>query len=661
MSRRIIYGAGARSVGIAITSNTKSMSMVSITSPNNFKSTIGSTGSCIYKKSNNKNMNMNNHTRQMNYMSTFTAGGVQRIKIPFVLQRGGTSKGIFFQKDDLPDCPKLRDIVIKDIFGSPDIRQIDGLGGADVLTSKVAIISKRNNNNSSNNNYNYNYNNNNNNTIVFADVNYLFGQVEFGSDENSRVLYDVNCGNISAGVGPYAIEEGLIEVNDQTVTATATTTNDNDDDTTRYNYHQKVRIYNVNTNKIIVAEVPVQKVNIQQQQQQSNQADTTTRKSQHITSCWIVIEDGTYQIDGVPGSSAYLPIDFSNCVGTLSTSFSNNDDDDDTDGDNDEESDSDNDNDSDSDSDSNNLPSLLLPTGNVQDTVIVDNHSYDVSLIDVANFVVHIDGRQLGLVGNESSIHIMNNTQLWNTVRKIRYEAAKLVLKEDDITLTKPFTSVVFPFLQHGQQHEEEAGGGGGGYESIRGDRIDNDNSDNYGNSRDATALIHFRSFVLFCDHVHKAYPGTAGNATAAAALIDGTVVNDVMKFSSKDSSEQQHNDGNDESTRTTTTASRMTEISRRTRNKIVTIGHPSGRMSIRSEIEETITTVEKQTNIDYNTAADISIGATAAVTDTTTSTACATSRKFSLKRSIIGRTSRRIAEGYVYLKPDTVRRLNNT
>ncbi|OEU13879.1 DUF453-domain-containing protein [Fragilariopsis cylindrus CCMP1102] len=622
MSRRIIYGAGTRSVGVAITSNTKSMSMTSITSSNKLKSIIGLIGSSIYNKSKNMNinmnmnMNMNYHKRQMrNYMSTFTTagGGVQqRIKIPYVLQRGGTSKGIFFLYDDLPDCPKLRDIVIKDIFGSPDMRQIDGLGGADVLTSKVAIISKRRINNY-NNNSNDNNNDDHNCTIVFADVDYLFGQVEFGSDdENSRVLYDVNCGNISAGVGPYAIEEGLIEVNDETVTATAATATNDDDDTTRYNYHQKVRIYNVNTNKIIVAEVPVQKVNIQQQ---SNKADTTTRASQHTTSRWIVIEDGTYQIDGVPGSSAYLPIDFSNCVGTLSTS-------------------------------------------NVQDTVIVDNHSYDVSLIDVANFVVHIDGRQLGLVGNESSIHIMNNIQLWNTVRKIRYEAAKLVLKEDDITLTRPFTSVVFPFLQHGQQHDEEAGGSLGGYESIRGDRIENENSDNNGNSGDATAPIDFRSFVLFCDHVHKVYPGTAGNATAAAALIDGTVVNDVMQFSSKDSSEQQHID---ESTRITTTASRMTEISRRTRNKIVTIGHPSGRMSIRSEIEETITTVEKQTNIDNDTAADISIGATAAVTHTTTTTDCATSRKFTLKRSIIGRTSRRIAEGYVYLKPDTVRRLNNT
>jgi 2-methylaconitate cis-trans-isomerase PrpF len=329
-SRQIICRAGAaltRSVGV--------------TTMPKFKSIIGligsssSSSSSIYNK--NKNMNMNNHKMQMmNYISTtFTSGPGgrrrrrRRIKITYVLQRGGTSKGIFFHKDDLPDCPKLRYIVIQDIFGSPDIRQIDGLGGADVLTSKVAIINKRNNKSKDNNNNS----NIDDNTIVFADVDYVFGQVEFGSgdDENenststasAKVLYDVNCGDISAGVGTYAIEEGLIEVNDETVTATkttaTTTTNDHDDNTQRYNYHQKVRIYNVNTNKIIVSEAPVEKINIQQkeQHQQSNKANTTTTStnSQHTSSRWIVIEDGTYQIDGVLGPSAYLPLDFQTVLG----------------------------------------------------------------------------------------------------------------------------------------------------------------------------------------------------------------------------------------------------------------------------------------------------------------------------------------------------------
>ena len=98
---------------------------------------------------------------------------------------------------------------------------------------------------------------------------------------------------------------------------------------------------------------------------------------------WMVVEDGQYEIDGVPGTSAYLPLDFSNCVGTLGNSIGGH-------GGHGEKS---------------NQGSLsLLHTGNVRDTVVVDDRSYDVSLLDVANFVVHIDGRQLGLTGNEPSM-----------------------------------------------------------------------------------------------------------------------------------------------------------------------------------------------------------------------------------------------------------------
>ena len=507
-----------------------------------------------------------------------------RRKIPFVVQRGGTSKGIFFRKHDLPACPKLRDLVIQDAFGSPDIRQIDGLGGADVLTSKVAIVSERNNNSNCNSNINDRHTDTDTENAV-ADVDYLFGQVEFGgitsTDDNHdnengnkndvndigttpRILYDVNCGNISAGVGPYAIEEGLIEVNDDTVTPTEI------DGGTSRKYHQKVRIYNVNTDKIILAEVPVEKVLVKHE-------DDCMTADAH----WMVVEDGQYKIDGVPGTSAYLPLDFSNCVGTLGNSESNQ------------------------------GSFLLLPTGNVRDTVVVDDRSYDVSLLDVANFVVHIDGRQLGLTGKEPSVKILNDVELWNTVRRIRYEAAKLVMKEHEITLTKPFTSVVFPFLRN---H---------GYESIRGDRICDDDIDLIDSDSDTT--IDFRSFVLFCDHPHKAYPGTASNATAAAALIDGTVVNDVMNKHIETAT---------------------TKMDRRNRGKIVTIGHPSGRMLVSSKIEET-KTAEERLLTENNTSLD--------------ATAAAATSAFSLKRSVIGRTSRRIADGCLYLKPDTVRRLNNS
>src|SRR5690606_30375825 len=107
--------------------------------------------------------------------------------IPCVLMRGGTSKGPFFHARDLPANPALRDQVLLAVLGSPDLRQIDGIGGADPLTSKVAIVSPS--------------------TRPDADVDYLFGQVLV---DEARVDYGQNCGNMLAGVGPFAIEAGLV-------------------------------------------------------------------------------------------------------------------------------------------------------------------------------------------------------------------------------------------------------------------------------------------------------------------------------------------------------------------------------------------------------------------------------------------------------------------
>ncbi|HWR31822.1 MAG TPA: PrpF domain-containing protein [Negativicutes bacterium] len=90
-------------------------------------------------------------------------------------------------KNELPADPVLRDKVILAIYGSPDLRQIDGLGGADLLTSKLAIISPP--------------------TVPEADVNYTFGQV---STAEAFVDYGGNCGNISSAVGPFAIDKGLV-------------------------------------------------------------------------------------------------------------------------------------------------------------------------------------------------------------------------------------------------------------------------------------------------------------------------------------------------------------------------------------------------------------------------------------------------------------------
>lgn len=108
-------------------------------------------------------------------------------RIPCLLMRGGTSKAACFLDSDLPDQGELRDRVLLAAMGSPDSRQIDGVGGADPLTSKVAIIkaSRR----------------------PDADVDYLFAQVIV---DEPRVDYGQNCGNVLAAVGPFAIERGLV-------------------------------------------------------------------------------------------------------------------------------------------------------------------------------------------------------------------------------------------------------------------------------------------------------------------------------------------------------------------------------------------------------------------------------------------------------------------
>lgn len=112
-------------------------------------------------------------------------------EIPCMLMRGGTSKGLYFLASDLPeDIDKIHDVLLA-AMGSPDERQIDGVGGAHPLTSKVAIVSKS--------------------TSDDADVDYLFMQV---SVDKAEVSSSQNCGNLLAGVGAFAIETGLVDAGD---------------------------------------------------------------------------------------------------------------------------------------------------------------------------------------------------------------------------------------------------------------------------------------------------------------------------------------------------------------------------------------------------------------------------------------------------------------
>jgi 4-oxalomesaconate tautomerase len=165
--------------------------------------------------------------------------------------RGGTSKGPFFLGSDLPTDTMLRDRVLLAVMGSPDKRQIDGLGGAEPLTSKVAIVSRS--------------------QRPGCDVDYLFAQVVI---EQPLVDVSPNCGNMLAGVGPFAIERGLVPAVDPVTS---------------------VSIYMVNTGNLARALVP--------------------------TPGGVVRYDGDTAIAGVPGTAAAIHVDFLDTAGSVCESL----------------------------------------------------------------------------------------------------------------------------------------------------------------------------------------------------------------------------------------------------------------------------------------------------------------------------------------------------
>lgn len=161
--------------------------------------------------------------------------------------RGGTSKGPFFLASDLPTDVNLRDRILLAVMGSPDARQIDGIGGADPLTSKVAIVSRS--------------------SRPGIDVDYLFAQV---SVDHPLVDVTPNCGNMLAGVGPFAIERSLVAAKNPVT---------------------PVAIYMVNTGNVAVAHVP--------------------------TPDGAVTYAGNASIAGVPGTAAAIRIDFLDTAGSV--------------------------------------------------------------------------------------------------------------------------------------------------------------------------------------------------------------------------------------------------------------------------------------------------------------------------------------------------------
>jgi methylitaconate Delta-isomerase len=323
-----------------------------------------------------------------------------------VIMRGGTSRGVYFHENELPTDPVLRDKVILDVFGSPDVRQIDGLGGADLLTSKVCIVGPSDRKD--------------------ADLNYTFGQVII---DRPIVDYGINCGNLSAGVGPFAIDEGLMKAIESST---------------------KVRIYNTNTKKIIVAEVPVKNGK--------------------------TVVEGDYSIDGVPGTGAKIALDFADAMGTIK--------------------------------------GTLLPTGNVRDVLNVEGiGKIEVSIVDAGNPTVFAYAEDVGITPSERFEAVYSRGEIWSKVERIRAAAAEVLgfVKDRKTAVTEspsaPFSACVsrsVDYINHvtGKQ--------------VRAHQVD------------------FRSVVWCANQVHKAYPVTGTISTGAAAMVEGSIVNDLLSDEGK-------------------------------------------------------------------------------------------------------------------------------
>lgn len=323
----------------------------------------------------------------------------ERIRVTII--RGGTSKGLYLMDNELPQDPEERDRVILALYGSPDVRQVDGLGGADPLTSKVAIIKPS--------------------LREDADVDYTFGQVAI---DRPLVDYNSNCGNISSGVGPFAVDEGLVQAVEPIT---------------------KVRIYNTNTKKIIEAEVPV-------------------KNGKALT-------EGECVIPGVPGSGAKIMLNFLDSGGSKT--------------------------------------GRLLPTGNTRDTIqLSDGSELVISIVDAANPAVFVKAGDIGLTGKESPVEVNNDPDILAKLEEIRCIAAEILGFVEDRSEGTAKSPTVPKMV-----YVAEAGN----YTTLQGNAVQ-------------ASSISFLARTMSMQKMHKAYAVTGGICTSTAALIEGTVVHDVVR-----------------------------------------------------------------------------------------------------------------------------------
>ncbi|MEM6407390.1 MAG: 4-oxalomesaconate tautomerase [Pseudomonadota bacterium] len=258
--------------------------------------------------------------------------------IPFLFMRGGTSRGPYMNRADLPqDLDQLAAVLIA-MVGSGHPLNIDGIGGGAAVTTKVAMLSRSDDD--------------------WADVDYFFAQV---SVEDKLVDFKPTCGNILSGVGPAAIEMGLIEAEDG---------------------ETPVNIRAVNTGAKVAARVQ--------------------------TPGCVVSYEGETQIDGVPGTSAPVALQFMETVGGATGAF--------------------------------------LPTGNLIDEI----DGIKVTCMDVAMPMVIARADSFGLTGHESAAELDENREFFDRMEAVRLKAGALMGMGDVSKSVTPKFGLLAPAAQGG-------------------------------------------------------------------------------------------------------------------------------------------------------------------------------------------------------------------
>ncbi|HSV54303.1 MAG TPA: PrpF domain-containing protein [Burkholderiaceae bacterium] len=329
---------------------------------------------------------------------------MEQFATAYAYYRGGTSKAAIVKRSDLPPVRNDADVDawVLAVMGSPDRRQIDGLGGADPLTSKFAIVGPA--------------------SRPDADVDYTFLQV---IPERGSIIRDINCGNISSAIGPFAIEEGLMPARGPVTS---------------------VRIHATNLGQIIHAEVQVGD-------------DGRPRVL------------GAQRIDGVPGTGAPVRLDFRELVGGAT--------------------------------------GRLLPSGQVRDKLVVNGREIEVSIVDLANLVCYVRAEDIGLAGNEDPLALEANREAMALCEGVRIAAAIHVGLAPDIesAARNPPSTPWLAIVSKPQAWRDHATGEEHGASSC-----------------DIGARLYARG-----GKVHKPYPGTGSACLGVAAMIQGSVVWEIV------------------------------------------------------------------------------------------------------------------------------------